>query len=99
MKAFRGEILSVPDDPASAGAEAVRHFEDGLLVVEDGLVIACGAHADLAERFADVAAERAARVALVETLEKLEPGHQQPEALAKAKADLAAMDAGAGGAT
>ena len=38
MKAFRGEILSVPDDPAVAGADAIRHFEDGLLVVEDGLV-------------------------------------------------------------
>jgi guanine deaminase len=58
MKAFRGEILSVPDDPAVAGAEAVRHFEDGLLVVEDGLVLACGPHAELAERFADVPAER-----------------------------------------
>jgi len=58
VKAFRGEILSVPDDPAIAGAEAVRHFADGLLVVEDGLVVACGAHAELAERFADVPAER-----------------------------------------
>ena len=46
MKAFRGEILSVPDDPAVAGAEAIRHFEDGLLVVEDGLVVACGPYAD-----------------------------------------------------
>jgi guanine deaminase len=58
MKAFRGEILSVPDDPAVAGAEAVRYFEDGLLVVEDGLVLACGPHAELAERFADLPAER-----------------------------------------
>lgn len=58
MKAYRGEILSVPDDPAVAGPDAVRHFEDGLLVVEDGLVLACGSHADLADRFADVPAER-----------------------------------------
>ena len=57
MKAFRGEILSVPEDPTVAGVAAVRHFEDGLLVVEDGLVLACGAHADLAEQFADVVAE------------------------------------------
>ena len=42
MKTFRGEILSVPEDPVVAGAEAIRHFEDGLLVVEDGLVLACG---------------------------------------------------------
>jgi guanine deaminase len=57
MKAFRGEILSVPDDPAVAGAEAIRHFEDGLLVVENGLVLACGAHGDLAGRFPDVPTE------------------------------------------
>jgi guanine deaminase len=57
MKAFRGEILSVPQDPATAGPEAVRHFADGLLVIENGLVVACGAHADLAERFADVPIE------------------------------------------
>jgi guanine deaminase len=58
MRAFRGEILSVPEDPALAGAEAIRHFEDGLLVVEDGLVLACGPYAELADRFADVPAER-----------------------------------------
>jgi guanine deaminase len=58
MKAFRGEILSVPDDPAVAGPDAIRHYEDGLLVVEDGLVIACGACADLVGRFAGVDTER-----------------------------------------
>ena len=57
MKAFHGEILSVPHDPASAGADAVCHYPDGLLVVEEGLVVACGHHADLADRFADVATE------------------------------------------
>ena len=29
MKAFRGEILSVPGDPAVAGPEAICHFADG----------------------------------------------------------------------
>lgn len=58
MKAFRGEILSVPGDPATAGPDAVRHFQDGLLVVEDGLVIACGPYRDLAERFAGTDVER-----------------------------------------
>ena len=53
MKAFRGEILSVPEDPAVAGAEAIRHYQDGLLVVEDGAVLACGPHAELAGRFAE----------------------------------------------
>jgi guanine deaminase len=57
MKAYRGEILSVPDDPAVAG-DATRHFKDGLLVVEDGLVLACGPHADLGDKFANVPAER-----------------------------------------
>jgi guanine deaminase len=57
MKAFRGEILSVPEDPAVTGAEAIRHFEDGLLVVEDGLVVACDAYAELADRFAEAETE------------------------------------------
>ncbi len=57
MKAFRGEILSVAEDPQIAGPESIRHFEDGLLVVEDGLVLACGAHADLAGAFAEAEIE------------------------------------------
>ena len=58
MKAYRGEILRVPDDPAVAGGDAIRHFEDGLLVVEDGLVLACAPRAELADRFADVPTEQ-----------------------------------------
>jgi guanine deaminase len=57
MRAFRGEILSVADDPDVAGPGAIRHFEDGLLVVEDGLVLACGAYADLAGTFAEAKIE------------------------------------------
>ncbi len=57
MKAFRGEILSVPGDPAVEGPEAIRHFEDGLLVVEDGLVLACGPYSDLAGTFAETEPE------------------------------------------
>lgn len=53
MKAFRGEILSVPDDPASAGDAAIRHYADGLMVVEDGLVIACGPYASLVDSYAE----------------------------------------------
>ena len=53
MRAFRGEILSVPEDPGTAGAGAIRHHEDGLLVVEDGLVLACGPYAGLFENFAE----------------------------------------------
>jgi len=44
MKAFRGEILSVPDDPAQGGE--IRHFADGLLLVEDGIIVSCGPFAE-----------------------------------------------------
>jgi guanine deaminase len=54
LAGYRAELLSVPHDPAAAGAEAVRHEADGLLVVEDGIIIARGAHGDLADRFAGI---------------------------------------------
>jgi len=57
LHAFRGEILSVPEDPATGKLEAIRHFPDGLMVVEDGVIAAIGAYADLAQRFADVPTE------------------------------------------
>lgn len=56
IRAFRGELLSVPRDPRHE-PDAVRHEADGLLVVEDGVVAARGAYADLAERFAGVPVE------------------------------------------
>ncbi|WCM26858.1 guanine deaminase [Sphingomonas sp. QA11] len=54
--AFRAELLSVPEDPAQGGT--VRHHADGLMVVEQGVVVAFGDHADLAPRFPGVAVER-----------------------------------------
>ena len=56
IRAFRGEFLSVSNDPRT-DPEAVRHEADGLLVVEDGIVVARGAHADLAARYGDVPVE------------------------------------------
>lgn len=56
IRAYRAELLSVPHDPRDA-REAVRHEADGLLVVEDGIVIARGAYAELAGRFAHVPTE------------------------------------------
>ncbi|WP_353228527.1 guanine deaminase [Novosphingobium sp.] len=53
VQAFRGELLSVPRDPQLDPA-AVRYDADGLLVVEQGIVVARGAYADLAPRFASV---------------------------------------------
>ncbi len=55
--AFRGEILSVPVDPLDAGDAAIRHYPDGLLAIEDGIVVACGTHEALAPRFASSAIE------------------------------------------
>lgn len=57
MKGFRGEILSLSHDPAE-GPDAVRHEADGLLVIEDGRVLARGPHADIAPRFPGLAVER-----------------------------------------
>lgn len=56
LRAYRGEILSVARDPRVV-PDAVRYEPDGLLVVEDGLVIARGHYTDLAARFADVPTE------------------------------------------
>ena len=56
VRAFRGELLSVARDPR-LDPDSVRHEPDGLLVVEDGIVVARGAYAELAERFAGVPVE------------------------------------------
>lgn len=56
IHAIRGELLSVPHDPRDV-PNAVRHEPDGLLVVEDGIVIARGPHADLADKFAHILTE------------------------------------------
>jgi len=53
---FRGEILATPSDPRDA-PDSIVHFDDGLLVVENGHVAAIGAHHELAGRFGE-AAER-----------------------------------------
>ncbi len=55
IHAYRSELLSVPDDPRGGGT--IRHHHDGLLVVEDGHVVAFGDNAVLAPRFADVATD------------------------------------------
>ncbi|WP_156840296.1 guanine deaminase [Novosphingobium aquimarinum] len=55
-RAYRAEILSVSADPRDR-PDAIRHEPDGLLVIEDGIVLERGAFADLAQRFADVEIE------------------------------------------
>ena len=51
LHGFRAEIAATPGDPASGDPHAVVHYPDGLLVVEDGLVAACGDWTALAPRF------------------------------------------------
>ena len=57
LKAYRGEMLSVAHDPRD-DPDAVRHEPDGLLVIEDGIVVARGPFADLSDRYGDVATEQ-----------------------------------------
>ncbi|MET0371076.1 MAG: guanine deaminase [Sphingobium sp.] len=56
LKAFRGEILSVGADPRDE-PDAVRHDPDGTIVVENGIIVARGAQADIACRFPDIPME------------------------------------------
>ena len=51
---YRGEILSLVHDPAD-GPDAVRHDRDGLLVIEDGIVVARGPYVELAPGFPGLA--------------------------------------------
>lgn len=46
--AWRGTILHFLGDPGIQGEAAAEHFEDGLLVVENGRIRAAGRYADLA---------------------------------------------------
>ena len=57
LKGFRAELVCAPEDPSRAGRESVVHIPDGLLVVEDGLVVARGAHAEIAGRFGGIEIE------------------------------------------
>lgn len=53
-QAYRAAILHMLDDPSKVpAAEACAYHPDGLLVVEDGHVVACGAYADLASMLPD----------------------------------------------
>jgi guanine deaminase len=56
LRAFRGEILSVYQDPRHH-PHAVRHDPDGLIVVENGIIVARGNHADLALLYPNVPTE------------------------------------------
>ncbi|MGY2736845.1 guanine deaminase [Sphingomonas sp. UYP23] len=55
-RGFRGEILSVAHDPRDHPG-AIRHEPDGLLIVEDGIVVARGPYGELAPHYPGVAIE------------------------------------------
>lgn len=55
LAGFRAELLSVPRDPRGAGADAVVHHADGLLVVEDGIIVAVGDWFDMSPCYPDLA--------------------------------------------
>lgn len=57
LRLFRAELLSVAADPRD-DADAIRHDADGLLAVEDGVVVARGDYATLAPRFSGLPVER-----------------------------------------
>ncbi|MFC4346377.1 guanine deaminase [Kordiimonas lipolytica] len=48
VKAIKGAIFHLLDDPETIGADqATQYFADGMLILEDGFVRACGKRADL----------------------------------------------------
>lgn len=57
LQGYRGEILSLSDDPAEA-PDAVRYEADGLLVVEAGRILARGPFAEVAPRFPGLPVEQ-----------------------------------------
>ncbi|TDN56167.1 guanine deaminase [Azoarcus indigens] len=52
LRAVRGEVVHFLADPADAGAAALAHFPDGLLLVRDGRVEAAGPAAELLPQLA-----------------------------------------------
>src|SRR6266540_3712425 len=57
LNGYRAELLSIRHDPRDAGDEATVHHPDGLLVVEDGLIVAAGAFEVTAPRFPGLAVQ------------------------------------------
>ncbi len=47
MRAFRASLFDFIDDPYTSSGQSYRYFEDGLLIVEDGLVKDCGEYSAL----------------------------------------------------
>ena len=50
MVAYRGAILHFRDDPRHSDDSVVAYFDDGLLVVQTGRVVACGEYRETLAR-------------------------------------------------
>jgi len=50
LQAYRASLLHMLDDPAASDGAGCAYHDDGLLLVEDGIVQGCGDYADLAPR-------------------------------------------------
>jgi len=48
---IRGHVVHFLSDPSLAGSEAVQSFSDGVVVIENGLIVACGPYGDSASAF------------------------------------------------
>ena len=57
MQAYRAALFHLLGDPAGGGADAYAWHPDGLLLVEDGVIQACGAYADIAPQLGDTPVE------------------------------------------
>jgi len=53
-KAYRASIVHFVGNPAVEGDSAMHYFEDGLLVIDKGLVVQCGEYFALKKQFPDV---------------------------------------------
>ena len=51
MHGYRAAILTMTGDPAREGSGACVWHDDGLLVIENGVIVACGPYEDLSARF------------------------------------------------
>jgi len=50
LSVHRGEILHFTGNPAIDGEQAIEYFEDGVLIIENGLVHRCGAASDVIQQ-------------------------------------------------
>ncbi|AEI37232.1 MAG: guanine deaminase [Zymomonas mobilis subsp. pomaceae] len=53
-RGFRGELLSLNDDPSFVGSKAINHQEDGIIVIEKGIIIARGSTEKITSDFPDL---------------------------------------------